>query len=151
MQLSVWKIMLKFFEGWTGSHYTALRDREETLTGATNTISPVIRSKRRETLNTGVLLRHYNARTHTAPATFVAIRNLSFFESFLQPPYSKILSTNDFKSLWILKNILKRQVFQKEVHEWPRRSSKDFIRRDIHTLSQHCKIFLFRHWYNIEN
>jgi hypothetical protein len=41
-------------------------------------IEPAIRSKRREMLTNGVILRHDNTRMHTAAATFETIRKLKF-------------------------------------------------------------------------
>ena len=75
-----------------------------------NELRPTIRSKRRGRLTQGVLLLHYNARTHTAHLTVNTIRQLNW-EVLEHPAYSSDLAPSDFHLFGPLKNALRGRRF----------------------------------------
>ena len=93
---------------------------------------PVIKSKRRGLLSTGVLLQQDNARPHTARSTVATIQNLSF-ECLPHPTYLPDLAPSDFHVFGQLKAVMGGKSFrsdeevQQAVHEWLRSQPKDFF------------------------
>jgi len=78
-----------------------------------NHLPPAIKSKRRGRLSTGVLLRHDNARPHTARSTFATIQDLSF-ESLPHPPYPPDLVPSDFNVFGPLKEAMGCKSFRSD-------------------------------------
>jgi len=74
---------------------------------------PVIKSKRRGLLSTGVLLQQDNARPHTARSTVATIQNLSF-ECLPHPPYSPDLVPSDFYVFGPLKEAMGGKSFRSD-------------------------------------
>jgi histone-lysine N-methyltransferase SETMAR len=107
-----------------------------------NHLRPVIKSKRRGLLSTGVLLRHDNARPHTASSTSAPIQDL-FFECLPHPLYSPDLAPSDFHVFGPLEEAMGDKSFrsdeevQQTVHKWLRSQPKDFFSRGIHALPKY--------------
>jgi histone-lysine N-methyltransferase SETMAR len=104
-----------------------------------NHLRPAVKSKRRELLSTGVLLRRDNARLHTARSTVATIQDLSF-ECLPLPPYSADLASSDFHVFGPIKEAMGGKSFrsdeevQQAVHEWLRFQPNDFFSSGIPAL-----------------
>jgi len=104
-----------------------------------NHLRPTIKSKRRGLLNTGVLLQHDIARSHTARSAVVTIQDLSF-ECLPHPPNSPDFAPSDFHVFGPLKKAMGDKSFtsdeevQQAVHEWLRSQPKELFSGGIHAL-----------------
>jgi hypothetical protein len=104
------KVMLTVFWDCQGVLLAHFQKRGENLNSASDCevllkLWDVISRKRPDQLATGVLLRHDNARPHTARATQERIQELQW-ELLEHPPYSPDLATSDFHLFGPLKNHL---------------------------------------------
>ena len=75
-----------------------------------NELKPAIRSKHRGLLSKRVLLRHDNARPHTAAHTMVTLRAQKF-GVLKHPPYGPDLAPSDFHLFGPMKEHLQGQKF----------------------------------------
>ena len=116
-----------------------------------NHLHPVIKSKRRGLLSSGVLLQHDNARPHTARSTVATIQDLSF-ECLLHPPYSPDLTPSDFHFFGPLKEAMGGKYFrsdkevQQAVNKCLRFQPKDFFSKGILALRNAGTLL----WYAME-
>jgi histone-lysine N-methyltransferase SETMAR len=100
-QPSAGKIMLTLFWDQKGIILEDYMPRGKTVTSASysdllkNHLRPVVKTKQCGLLSTGVILRHDNARPHTARATAVIIEDLHF-ECLPHPPYSLDLALSEY-------------------------------------------------------
>jgi len=97
-----------------------------------NHLRPVIKSKRRGLLSTGILLQHDNARPHTVRSTVATIQDLPY-ECLSHPPYSPEIDSSDFHVFGLLKEAMGGKSFRSDkevqlaVHEWLYSQPKGFF------------------------
>jgi len=100
-QSSAGKLMLTIFLDSDGPVLTYFHPKGENINSARysemlrDKLKPAIRSKRRGRLSEGAILRHDNARSHTAQHTTQTLEELKF-EVLQHPSYSPDLSSCDY-------------------------------------------------------
>jgi histone-lysine N-methyltransferase SETMAR len=96
-----------------------------------NHLKPVVRSKRRGLLSSGVLLQHDNARPHTARATAKKIKDLRL-ECIPHPAYSPDLAPSDYHVFGPLKEFSTDDEIKEAVHRWLRSQRSFFLAESRH-------------------
>jgi hypothetical protein len=114
----LWERLCWLSFGMNEGYFWSITCPGGTLTSATNAdlkyhLHPVIKSKQRGCLSTGVLLQHDNARPHTACSTVAAIQDLSF-ECLPHLSYSQNLSSSDFHVFGPLKETMGGRSFRSD-------------------------------------
>jgi hypothetical protein len=95
-------------------------------------------------MTTAVILKHDNARPHTARATVATVTDLHF-DTLPHPPYPSDLATSDYHMFGPLKEAMGGKKFHSDeevhqaVHEGLRTRPQEFFSRGIRALPVHWR------------